>query len=71
MDSPGYLPADADTAFLAEYDLRGVRLQLDYLKPELLLQEHSIHHTIVVFRSTRICERAAALRNVKTVRAEA
>jgi uncharacterized protein (TIGR00730 family) len=67
LNSPSYRPADADTAFLAEYDLRGVRLQLDYLKPELLLQEHKIHHTIVVFGSTRICEPAAALRKVQTL----
>jgi len=49
--------------------VRGVRLQLDYLKPELLLQQHTIHQTIVVFGSTRICEPCAALRNVETLRA--
>src|ERR1017187_10441556 len=68
LNSPSYRPADADTAFLAEDHLRGVRLQLDYLKPELLLQEHKIHHTIVVFGSTRICEPAAALRKVQALR---
>jgi uncharacterized protein (TIGR00730 family) len=67
LNSPSYRPADADTAFLAEDDLHGVRLQLDYLKPELLLQEHQVHHTIVVFGSTRICEPAAALRKVQAL----
>jgi hypothetical protein len=45
-----------------------VRLQIDYLKPELLLEEHEIHQTIVVFGSTRICEPAAARRKVEALR---
>jgi uncharacterized protein (TIGR00730 family) len=49
--------------------VRGVRLQIDYLKPELLLEEHEIHKTIVVFGSTRICEPAAACRKVEALRA--
>jgi uncharacterized protein (TIGR00730 family) len=40
--------------------VRGVRLQIDYLKSELLLEAHRIRHTIVIFGSTRICEPAAA-----------
>ena len=48
--------------------MRGVRLQIDYLKPELLLEEHEIHQTIVVFGSTRICEPAAARRKVEALR---
>ena len=69
LKSPSYRPADTDTAFLAADDLRGVRLQIDYLKPELLLREHEIEQTIVVFGSTRICEPAAALRKVEELRA--
>lgn len=69
LDSPSYRRADNDTDFLARGDLRGVRLQIDYLKPELLLEEHEIHQTIVVFGSTRICEPAAALRKVDMLRA--
>ena len=49
--------------------MRGVRLQIDYLKPELLLEEHGIRNTIVVFGSTRICEPAAARRKVETLKA--
>src|ERR1035438_1697110 len=70
LDSPSYRRADADIDFLAEDGLRGVRRQLDYLKPELLLQQHKIHQTIVVFGSTRICEPAAALRKVQALRAQ-
>jgi hypothetical protein len=45
LESASYRPADTDIAFLAEDDLRGVRLQIDYLKPELLLREHEISQT--------------------------
>ena len=69
LSSPSYRPADTDTDFLAEDDLRGVRLQIDYLKPELQLRKHDIEQTIVVFGSTRICEPAAALRRVRELRA--
>jgi uncharacterized protein (TIGR00730 family) len=68
MKSPSYRPADTDTDFLAKDDLRGVRLQIDYLKPELLLREHEIDQAIVVFGSTRICEPAAALRKEQVLR---
>ncbi len=68
-ESPSYRRADADLDFLARDGVRGVRLQIDYLKPELLLEEHRIRHTIVVFGSTRICEPAAAQRKVDTLKA--
>ena len=69
LNSPSYRRADNDVEFLAQDGVRGVRLQLDYLKPELLLQQHKIHRTIVVFGSTRICEPAAAMRKVQALRA--
>jgi uncharacterized protein (TIGR00730 family) len=69
LNSSSYRRADTDIDFLAEDGLRGVRLQLDYLKPELLLQEHGIRQTIVVFGSTRICEPAAASRKLEALRA--
>ncbi|MGA8899505.1 TIGR00730 family Rossman fold protein [Bradyrhizobium sp.] len=69
LKGPSYRPADTDTAFLAEDDLRGVRLQIDYLKTELLLREHEIEQAIVVFGSTRICEPATAFRKVEELRA--
>jgi hypothetical protein len=57
-----YREADRDVDFLAQDDTRGVRLQLDYLKAELLLREHGVAHTIVVFGGTRVAERRAARR---------
>ncbi|MGA7801147.1 MAG: TIGR00730 family Rossman fold protein [Gammaproteobacteria bacterium] len=67
VSSPSYRQADQDVDFLALDETRGVRLQIDYLKPELLLQRHGISHTIVVFGSTRIPEPAAALRRLSAL----
>ena len=38
LRSPSYSPGDSDAEFLQRGDTRGQRLELDYLKPELLLQ---------------------------------
>ncbi len=70
LNSPSYCRADEDPSFLARDGVRGVRLQIDYLKPELLLEEHGIRHTIVVFGSTRICEPNAARRKVDALAAD-
>ncbi len=64
LESPTYRQADHDIDFLARGDTRDIRLALDYEKADLLLRERGIAHTIVVFGSTRICERAAARRHV-------
>ena len=65
LASPTYLQADKDLEFLDSDDTRGVRLEIDYLKPELALRRRSVEHTIVVFGSTRIREPAAAERRVR------
>jgi uncharacterized protein (TIGR00730 family) len=57
-------PADRDLAWLERAELRPVRLVLEYLKPELALQERGIRHTIVVFGSTRLVEPELAARAV-------
>jgi hypothetical protein len=44
---------------------RGIRLQLDYLKPQVLLNKHGIKHTIVVFGSTRIIEPLSAQKKIE------
>lgn len=68
LESASYREADRDVDFLQHDDTRGLRLQLDYLKPEFLLEQHQIRHTIVVFGSTRITEPAAAQRRVDALR---
>ncbi len=60
--SRAYREADEDIEFLRRSETRGVRLQLDYLKAEVLLEQAGIEHTVVVFGSTRIPEPAAARR---------
>jgi len=68
VESQAYKRADHDTRFLNKDDVRGARLELDYLKPELHLREQGIEHTIVVFGGTRISESTAAKRKVKSSR---
>ncbi|HEV7369547.1 LOG family protein [Arenibaculum sp.] len=58
--SPSYRLAFADDEFLLRRELRPIRLQLELMKPELLLQEEAIVSTIVVFGSARIPEPAVA-----------
>jgi hypothetical protein len=48
-----YKLAFADHEFLLQDNLRAVRLQLEYLKPQLTLEKHQIDATIVVFGSAR------------------
>lgn len=60
--SPTYLPATEDPAFLQSDAVRGQRLGIEYLKPELALSAHGVTDTIVVFGSSRIPEPAAAQR---------
>jgi len=69
LESPTYREADEDVEFLQSDEARGLRLQLDYLKPQLLLDRHDIRQTIVVFGGTRIHEPTAAARKVAELRA--
>jgi uncharacterized protein (TIGR00730 family) len=52
--SPAYRLAFADDDFLCREELRPVRLQLELLKPQLMLDEHQIESTIVLFGGARI-----------------
>lgn len=52
--SPSYRLAFADEDFMCRDELRPVRLQLELLKPEMLLNEHGIDSTIVMFGGARI-----------------
>lgn len=64
LQSPAYLRADRDVDFLNDNDVRGVRLQLDYLKTELNLRRYGIEQTIVVFGSARIPDPVIAKQRV-------
>jgi uncharacterized protein (TIGR00730 family) len=65
-ESHAYLKAYADMDFMGRKDLRSVRLQLELLKPELILRENKIRSTIVVFGSARILSGDEARRELKT-----
>jgi len=56
--APAYRLAFADPEFLWRDELRPVRLQLELMKPELLMSEYGIESTIVLFGSARIPEQA-------------
>lgn len=56
--SPAYALAFADPDFMCRDELRPVRLQLELLKPELMLNEQGIDSTIVMFGGARIVEPA-------------
>jgi uncharacterized protein (TIGR00730 family) len=56
--APEYRLAFADPDFLCRDELRPVRLQLELLKPELLMDEAGIDSTIVLFGGARIPEAA-------------
>jgi hypothetical protein len=64
LNHKNYRRADRDPDFLRVDAARGLRLQVDYLKTELLLQEHGIKYTIAIFGGTRIVEEAEARRHL-------
>lgn len=69
--SPSYRLAYKDTEFLLKDELRPVRLQLELLKPELILKEHNIEDTVIVFGSSRIPEPDAAEKQLAEAEAAA
>lgn len=54
--APAYRLAFADDDFLCRDELRPVRLQLELLKPEMILNERGIQSTVVLFGGARIPE---------------
>ena len=64
INSPTYRLAEDDKEFLKEYETRGVRLELDYLKAELAMKKFGIEHTIAIFGSARTLPQEVAKRRV-------
>ena len=56
--APAYRLAFADEEFLLRDELRPVRLQLELLKPEMILNERGVESTVVLFGGARIPEPA-------------
>lgn len=65
--SSAYRLAFADNEFLCRDELRPVRLQLELLKPQMLLDEYGVESTVVLFGGARIPapDKAAAASNRK------
>ena len=54
--APSYRLAWNDADFLTRRELRAVRLQLELLKPEMILAERGIRSTVILFGGARIPE---------------
>ena len=65
INSPSYIQADQDVDFLDQDETMGVRLEIDYLKPELILTQQGVEHTIVVFGGTRLPDPAVSVATLK------
>lgn len=62
LDANAYRLAFADPEFLLRRETRGLRMQLEMLKPELEMQAQGIENTIVVFGSARFAAPEDALK---------
>ena len=68
--SSSYKLAYQDDEFILRDELRPVRLQLELLKPELILQENHIESTVVIFGSARILDPETAEAQLVSAEAE-
>ncbi len=68
LASESYVEAEDDVDFLKGDTARGVRLLIEYLKVESILERERISHTILVLGGTRIAEPKAAQREVARAR---
>jgi uncharacterized protein (TIGR00730 family) len=60
LKADAYRLAFADPEFLLRRETRGIRFQLEMLKPDLAQQELGIHNTVVVYGSARVREESVA-----------
>ena len=70
LKSPSYRPAIEDPDFLRSDETRGIRLHLDYQKPESILRRFGIKRTIVLFGSARIVQKEEALKKIAAIEAQ-
>lgn len=60
LKADAYRLAFADPEFLLRREARGIRFQLEMLKPDLAQQELGINNTVVVYGSARVREKSVA-----------
>ncbi|MCA8974590.1 MAG: TIGR00730 family Rossman fold protein [Planctomycetes bacterium] len=68
--SSSYRQSHIDPDFMCRDELRPVRLQLELLKPELIMEEEGVKSTIVVFGGTRVVSAVEAERRLESARAD-
>ena len=56
FNSDAYKLAYEDINLLSRTEMRGVRMLLEITKPDLILEEHKILSTIIIFGGTSITE---------------
>jgi uncharacterized protein (TIGR00730 family) len=66
MKPDAYRLAFADPEFLLRRETRGIRIQLEMLKPDLEQSKAGIEHTIVVYGSARFVDRERAQAQLQT-----
>ncbi|MFO6419542.1 TIGR00730 family Rossman fold protein [Hylemonella sp. W303a] len=69
LEAAAYRLAFADPEFLLRRETRGIRFQLELMKPDLEQQEQGIHHTVVVYGSARTPSPEQAQNNLDAARA--
>lgn len=70
MENSSYRLAYLDQDYIRREDLRPLRLELELLKPEMLLEERGINSTVVVFGGTQIKDREEASEILEEAEAE-
>lgn len=68
--SSTYRLAFQDFDFLLREELRPVRIQLEMLKPELIMDEQNVESTVAIFGSSRILEPRIAQKELDEIRAQ-
>ena len=69
MQPDAYRLAFADPEFLARREARGIRFQLEMLKPDLGQAAHGIEHTVVVYGSARFVDAQTAQQRLTAAQA--
>ncbi len=54
LESPSYVRADLDVEWIDSPEMRGARLLVEYMKPQVAFIRHKIHSTVVLFGGTRV-----------------
>ncbi len=69
--SASYRRAHRDLDFIQRDELRPIRLQLEYLKPEMAMVEHGVQGTVVSFGGARVLAPSVAAQRLEEAKARA